>query len=310
VATFLARRALQSLLVLLIISLVAFVLVQAIPGNPARLALGPRAPEQSVRILEEEYHLDDPVLQQYWHFISNSARFDFGSSIRSRQPVGPMLLDRVAPTMLIIAYAAFLSVLLAVGLGVWSAVRAGRPVDSAVQVGGMFAVAMPPFWLALMLVLAFGVGLPLFATTGYESGAAGILRTLTLPAVTIACGLAPLLIRSVRSNVLENLGADYATAARSRGLGPRRILFRHVLRNSLLSTVTIFGSSIAFLVSGTIVVENVFAIPGIGALSVNAVANRDFPIVQSLVLLFGTLALVANLVTDLVYAWLDPRVRL
>ncbi|HET8814308.1 MAG TPA: ABC transporter permease [Solirubrobacterales bacterium] len=309
-ATFLARRAVQSLLVLLIISLVAFVLVQAIPGNPARLALGPRASEQSVQILEQEYHLDEPVLSQYWHFISHSASLDFGSSIRSRQPVGPMLLDRVTPTMLIIAYAAFLSTLLAVGLGVLSAVRAGRPVDSAVQVGGMFAIAMPPFWLALMLVLAFAVGVPLFATTGYESGVGGILRTLTLPALTITCGLAPLLIRSVRSSVLENLGADYATAARSRGLGPRRILFRHVLRNSLLSTVTILGSSIAFLVSTTIVVEYVFAIPGIGALSVNAVASRDFPIVQSLVLLFGTLALLANLVTDLVYAWLDPRVRL
>jgi len=309
-ATFLAKRAFQSILVLLIISLVAFALVQAIPGNPARLALGPRAPEQAVRLLEDRHHLNDSVLSQYWQFVSNAAQLQFGSSIRSQQPVGPMLLDRLAPTVLIIVYAAVISVVLAVVLGVWSAIRAGRPIDSATQVGGMFAVAMPPFWLALVLVLVFGVNLHVFATSGYESGPAGILRSLTLPAVTIACGLAPLLIRSVRSSVLENLGADYAVAARSRGIGRLRILLRHVLRNSLLSTVTILGSSLAFLVSGTVVVETVFAIPGIGSLSVNAVTNRDFPIVQALVLLFGTLTLLANLVTDLVYAWLDPRVRL
>ncbi len=308
--SFLLKRGAQSLVVLLLISLVAFAVVQAIPGNPARLALGPRAPQASVDALADQYRLRDPVVDQYVHFVGSAVTLDFGRSIRSRQPVRELLRARIGPTMLIVVYAGALSLLVALLLGVAAARRAGRATDATIRVGSMFLVAMPPFWLGLVLVLLLGVQAGIFATSGYETGVAGIFRTLTLPAITVACGLAPVLIRSVRASVRENLTSDYAEAARSRGLGERRVLYRHVLRNSLISTVTILGTTLAFLISGTVVVEYVFGIPGLGTLAVSAVANRDFPIVQALVVVFGVLTLLVNMLADVAYAALDPRVRL
>ncbi len=260
-------------------------------------------------LLRQEYHLDESMLAQYGHFVAGAASFDFGDSIRAHEPVSQLIGSRIAPTLLIVAYAGLISLLVALLFGLYAATHAHGPADLGIRAFGMTAIAVPPFWLGLVLMLLFAIQVPIFATSGYESGLGGVLRTLTLPALTIACGLAPVLVRTIRASVLENLHADYAVAARSRGIGERRVLVHHVLRNSLVATLTVLGTSMAFLVSGTVVVENVFGVPGLGTLTVNAVANRDFPVVQALIVLFAVLTLVLNFCTDVLYGLLDPRVR-
>jgi peptide/nickel transport system permease protein len=306
---FFLSRLIQAVPVLIGITIVGFLLIHLVPGDPARVALGPRAPQASVDALRHRYRLDEPLLKQYEQFVVKAGRLDFGRSVVTGEEVRTSLLSRSVTSGELVGYAVILAILVALPAAILSAVRQGKFWDHVVRVSGMALFAMPSFWLGLVLALVLGLQLGLFPTSGYDSSFTGVFRTLTLPALTMAAVLAPMLIRTLRASFIENLNSDYVEAARARGLGERRIRYRHILRNSSLAALSVLGLLVGALLSGSVVVENVFSIPGLGSLLVSAVTERDYPVVQGLIVVFGVAVVVINLATDLAYSAVDPRVR-
>lgn len=303
-------RLLQALPVLLGITIASFFLIHLVPGDPARIQLGPRATVAEVATLKRQLGLDRPLLDQYWTFLSNAMRLKFGESLALHQSVGSIIKSKLGVTLWLLVYSLFVSLVLTLPFGVVAAVKRDRPVDHGIRVVGMTLFVMPVFWLGLLLSLIFGLELGWLPTSGFEHGVIGTLRSLTLPAVSLGLVLAPLFVRSLRASVIQALDAGFVESARARGLSQRRILVRHVLRNASISTVTLVGLMIGSLVSGMVVVENVFEIPGIGTQLVSSVSARDFPMVQGLVIVMALAVILVNLLTDLAYAAIDPRVRL
>jgi peptide/nickel transport system permease protein len=305
----LRRRLPQSLLVLFGVSVVAFALMHLVPGDPARIALGPRASTEAVKVAHHQLGLDKPLVTQYLDFISGAVHGDFGYSLQQHTSVGSLVGPRIAPSILLLLYATVLSVLFAVPLGLLSALHRDRITDHFIRVATMITFAMPAFWLALVLVELLALRARIFPVSGYNGSAASKLRDLTLPALTIALYLTPMLVRTLRSSVITVLGLDFVEAARARGLSERRVVIKHVLRNASIATVTVLAVNLGFLISGTVVIEVVFDIPGLGSMIVSAVQNRDFPLVQALTLIFGVIVIGVNLLADVAYAVIDPRVR-
>jgi peptide/nickel transport system permease protein len=310
VSRFLARRAGESLVVLLGISLASFFIAHLARGNPVEAALGIRTTPTAARLLRHEWGLDKPLYEQYWTFLRNAATFNFGQSLSQHVSVGVLMRPAILVTFFLTAYAIVISVVVAVPLAVVSALRRNRITDHLIRLLTMVTFGMPAFWLGIILVLIFSLHLGWFPTSGYSDGLVGHLHSLTLPAITIALFLAPMLLRTMRSSVIETRSQEFVEAARARGLSERRVLIRHVLRASLISMITVLGLNFGIIFSGTIIIESIFALPGLGALLVKAVAYRDFPLIQALTLVFATAVLVANFVTDVGYRILDPRVRL
>ncbi len=304
------RRFVQAVPVLIGTSVAAFLLIHFIPGDPAAIFLGARATPESVAILREQLGLDRPLVTQYLEFATGALQLDFGDSITQRVAVGPLLADRMPVTIFLLLYSVVISILVAVPLAIVSALRRNRPTDHAIRVFSMFTFAMPQFLLGVLLILIFSLKLGVLPSAGYGQTFTEHVRSLTLPAITVGLYLAPILLRTLRVSMIETLGTEYVEAARARGLGESRIVLKHALRNSMLSTVTILGLNIGFLLSGLVIVENVFALPGLGTELVNAITTRDYPMTQALVLVFGVIVIVVNLMADLAYAILDPRVRL
>ncbi len=294
---------------LLGVSIGAFAIMQLAPGDPIRIMLGVRATPEQVELMRDQFGLSTPLVQQFTGFLAGAVTFDFGESIFKSAPVGDLISARFPVTLQLVTYGMTLALVISVPLGVLSAIKRNRASDHIVRTVSMLGFAMPSFWIGLMLILFFGVGLDWFPVSGLEDGALGRLASLTLPAVTLMIGVAPLLIRTLRASMLETMSADFVEAAVARGLTRRRVLFKHALRASLTSTLTVFGMFFGALLGGVVVIEAVFDVPGIGSLLVEAVANRDFPVVQATVLIFGAGVIVANIVTDLGYAVIDPRVR-
>lgn len=309
-AAYLLKRAVQAIPVLLGISLAAFLLIHLVPGDPARIILGAQATPDAVATLNEQLGLDRSPLAQYLDFVTGAVHLDFGESITQKTSVNGLLGDRLPVTFFLLVYAVLISILIAVPLAIVSALRRNRPADHAIRLFSMLTFAMPSFLLGLLLILFFSLELELLPTSGYGEGFVGHLRSLTLPALTVGLYLAPILLRTLRVGIIETLGTEYVEAARARGLGERRIVVKHVLRNSLVSTVTVLGLNIGFLLSGLVIIENVFSLPGLGSELVSSIVDRDYPTIQALTLLFGVAVVAINLLTDLLYAYLDPRVRL
>lgn len=307
---YLIRRIGQSVLALIGITLVAFLLIQLVPGNPARVILGPRASVSAVAALRRAMGLDRSLLAQYWSFLTNAFRLNFGYSAVQQSPVASLLWPRLGSTLLLTAYATFVSVLLAVPLALASALKRNRPADHAVRLMTMVTFAMPSFWLGLVLILLLAVKFTVFPTSGYGVGVFGHLDSLTLPALALGLGIAPLILRTLRGSIVDTLGSEFVEAARARGLGELRVLGRYVLRNSLVASVTVVAINVGYILSIVVVIENVFALPGLGSLLVTSVQDRDFPVVQGVALLLGAIVVIINLVTDLGYSLLDPRIRL
>jgi peptide/nickel transport system permease protein len=306
---FLARRAVLALPVLAGLLIAAFLLIRLIPGDPTTLLLGIRATDEAQAALRTKLALDLPLADQLLAFVRGAVVLDFGSSIVHRAPVSGLLGTRIAVTGGLLILAVVIALLVAVPLGLYSALRRNRLADHLIRLLSMITFAMPAFWLALVLVMLFSLWLGIFPTSGLGRDPVDIPRRLFLPALTIGLYLAPVLLRTLRSSVIETLGLEFVEAARSRGLSERRVIGRHVLRNSLVTMVTLLGVNIGFLLSGAVVVENVFGLPGLGSLLVSSVVARDYPVVQALVLVFGAGVILVNLLTDLAYARLDPRVR-
>jgi len=248
------------------------------------------------------------LLEQYGRFVMLAVTGDFGQSIVQRQAVGAIVGERVLPTVFLLSYSTVLAILIALPLALISARYSDHLVDHAIRIGGMVGFAMPPFWVGLLLMLFFGLYLRWLPVSGLGNDFADRVRHLLLPSATIALFLAPILVQSLRSAMLEVMTADYIEVARAKGLTPRRILLKHVLRNALIPVITILAVNIGWLLSGAVIVEYVFSYPGLGSLLVRAVSYRDYPVIQGLSIVFGVLVVIVNLMADLSYILVDRRV--
>jgi peptide/nickel transport system permease protein len=272
--------------------------------------LGVHATPSRVAALHREWGLDRSVPEQYWLYLKRVLHGNLGTSLFYRVSTASLIRGRLPVTLWLIAYGTLLSIVIALPLATLAATRKDKAADQAVRAVPLVGLGFPPFWLGIMLLLAFGLHLGrLFPVGGYGTGFFGHLHSMFLPALTVALGISPLLIRSLRASLLQVLESDYITTARSKGLSERRVLARHALRNAVVSTVAVLGVNIAFLVGATVVIEQVFALPGIGQLMLNSIFQRDFPVVQGVTLVFGIMVVLVYLATDVLHSLLDPRVR-
>lgn len=306
--SFLRRRLIQIVPVLFGILLVVFMVVRLVPGDPARMMLGVYATDERLEALRAQLGLDQPIWAQFGNFLWDVIQGDLGISLVYRRPVLEVIGERLTPTISLISYSVFLSVIVCVPLAMMAATRRGQRTDQTIRAGATLTLAMPSFWLGLNLLIVFAVVWPIFPVAGFGDTVVDRLWHLFLPALTITLSLAPILIRTLRASVIEAMSAPHVEFARTKGLPARKLMRRHVLRNGLLATVTILGVNIGWLLGGTVVIEQVFSIPGIGNLIVSSVTARDYPMIQGIALVFGLLVICINLATDIVYALLDPRV--
>jgi ABC-type dipeptide/oligopeptide/nickel transport system permease component len=308
--SYLLRRLGLAVIVLFGLLVATFFIIHLVPGDPVRIVLAGRASPETVARVRHELALDRPLWDQFSVYVSHTLRGDLGTSFALDSPVGEIIGQRVGPSAALIAYGMLLSLLIGVPLAIVAALRPNGWIDNAIRVGTTVTFAMPSFWLGLMLALIFGLQLQWFPVAGYSGGVGGILRTLTLPALALGLALATVVMRTLRSSLLEVLQSEYVEAARSRGLSELRVVGKHALRNSFMNTLTILSVNIGFLIGGTVVLEQVFQIPGVGSLLVESVEKRDYQLVQALTLLAGAAVVLASLAADVVQALLDPRVRL
>jgi peptide/nickel transport system permease protein len=291
------------------VTLVTFFMIHLIPGDPAVTMLGIRATPKAVALLRREWGLNKPLYEQYWFFLSRIVRGNFGTSLFYGSSATGLILRASLVTLELIVYAVVLSVVIAVPLAVLAATHRNRIADQAVRAIPLVGMGMPSAWIAIMLILLLGLKNHLFPVAGLQAGFIGHLDSMFLPSLTLSLGIAPLLIRSLRSSLIDAFDADFVTTARSKGIPEFRVLIRHAIRNSLASSLNILGLQIAFLISGTLVVESVFALPGVGALMVNSIFRRDFPVVQGITFILALAVILTNLGTDIIHSMLDPRVR-
>lgn len=306
--TFVFRRLLLLIPTVLGVTIIAFFMIHLIPGDPARTILGIHATPQKIAILHAQWGLNRPIAAQYWLFMDRLLHGNLGISLFYGVQVSTLVLQRLPATIWLICYAAVIAVVISVPLAMIAATRKDGVRDHVVRAVPLIGLGMPAFWLALILQTVLAVKLGLFPVTGYGSGFFGHLQAMFLPSLVVAVALCPVVIRSLRASMLNVLGADFITTARAKGVPGRRLFTRHVLRNAVIPAVTVLGINIGFLIGGTLIVEQVFAIPGIGSLMIQSIFQRDFPVVQAVALVFGIMVVLVNLATDVAYASLDPRV--
>ena len=307
---YVVRRLIQLVPIVLGVTALVFFLIHLVPGDPARTILGIHATPAKVALLHREWGLDKPLPVQYWRFLGRMLHGDLGSSLFYSVPAGRLVWQRLPPTLWLIGLGTLFAVLIAVPLAALAATKRDRLPDHIVRAVPLVGLGFPQFWVGIMLQLALALNLRrLFPVSGYGSGALDHLHSMFLPSLTVALAIAPILVRSLRASLLEVFESDYVTTARSKGLPERRVLVRHALRNAVISTVSVLGVNIGYLVGATLIVEQVFALPGIGQLMINSIFNRDFPVVQAVTLAFAIMVVLVYLLTDVVHALLDPRVR-
>ena len=307
---YVARRLLHMVPVVLGVTILAFFLIHLIPGDPARTLLGIRATDQAVAALHERWGLDKPLPEQYGLFMKRLAQGDLGDSLFYRRPARELIVERMPATLWLLGFGTILSILIAVPLAMLAAMKKNSLRDQAVRAIPLVGLGMPQFWVGIMLILLFGLKLGWFPVGGYGHGFGGHLRSMFLPSLTVALAISPILIRSLRASMLQVLESDYVATARSKGIPEWRVLTRHALRNAVVSTVIVLGVNIGFLVGNSLVIEIVYALPGVGSLMLGAIFNRDFSVVQGVALVYGLLVVFIYLATDVVHSLLDPRVKL
>ena len=298
---------------LLVASLLIFLLLEILPGDPAAVILGVGAQEDTLRALRAELGLDLPAPVRYLNWLGEVLQGDFGRSYTYDTPVQELLLNRVELSLPLALLAILLSTGIAIPLGVFAASRHRKVADTGIMGFAQLGVAVPNFWFAILLILLFSVKLGWFSAGGFAGWDAGwfpALKSLVLPAVALALPQAAILARVTRSSVLETVQEDYIRTARAKGLSRSQALWRHAVRNALIPVVTILGLQLSFLLAGTIIIENVFYLPGVGRLLFQAIAQRDLMVVKNLVLVLAATVVLINFLVDLLYAVLDPRLRL
>jgi ABC-type dipeptide/oligopeptide/nickel transport system permease component len=302
---YVSRRLLQTIPVLLGVSLLVFSMLHLVPGDPVKMMLSEFAtsPEQAER-LRSQLHLDDPLYVQFGRFVWNALQGDLGYSIRSKRPVATEIAESLPATLQLAIAGLFIAALIGIPLGILAAIRQQSWLDAGSMVVALIGVSMPSFWLGLLMIFAFSLHLRLFPATG-----GGDLRHLVLPALTLGLGASAIIARLTRSSMLEVLRQEYVVTARAKGLNEFVVIFRHAFKNAVIPVITIFGLQFGQLLAGTVVIETVFSRPGIGRLIVGGILNKDFPLVQGIVLVVAVSYVLVNLIVDLTYAMADPRIR-
>jgi len=304
VFSYLAWRSIHSLLLLWLVTVVVFGLLHLTPGDPASLMLGEQATPEQIRDLRHALGLDEPLITQYARFLNHAVRGDFGTSIRAQRPALEVVLERLPATLLLAAGAFTFALSVGLPIGVISAVKRLSLWDHGSMALALMGQSMPVFWLGLMLIVVFSVHLRWLPVSG-----AGGPEHLVLPAVTLGTFLIGLIIRLTRSSMLDVLGQDYVRTARAKGLAERAVIVRHALRNALIPVVTLLGLQLGILLGGAVITETVFAWPGVGMVTVTAINQRDYPVVQCAVFISAVLVVSINWAVDVLYHVLDPRIR-
>ncbi|MBC7871197.1 MAG: ABC transporter permease [Chitinophagaceae bacterium] len=321
---YITRRLLQSIVVIFGVTLLTFLTLH-LAGDPTYLYVSERASEEEIIAARKALGFDRPLPVQYLSFVGGMLQGDLGNSLRARKPALDLVLERLPATLELTLFALVLSTTLSIPIGIFAAMKRGTSLDGGIMILAMFGQSMPGFWLGIMLILTVGLGLRILPISGHVAVLQPMLdgnfgeaignipeaiRHLILPGLTISVFSLSRNARLVRSSMLEVLSQDYITTARSKGLGERKVIMRHAFRNALLPLVTLLGLEIGFLLRGVVVTETVFSWPGVGRLVFNAITQRDIPLVQAAVVMFSFLFIFLNLLVDLVYAQLDPRIRL
>jgi peptide/nickel transport system permease protein len=306
---YIARRLVQLVPVVFGITLVLFVMLRLIPGDPSSVLLGERATDEAVERLNRQLGLDQPIYLQYVYFLRQLATLDLGTSIKYQIPVAGLLGQRLLVSLAVVGVTLVLTCVISLPLGILAALKKDSLLDNIVRSAFMVMMLMPSFWVGILLIIFFSIKLGLFPVSGFGTTPIDHLWHLFLPALTIALAIAPVLVRALRASILEALASDYVKTARSKGLRERSVILAHVLRNALIPATTLLGLSIGGLMGGTVILEKVFALPGAGALLIDSISARDYPVVQAATLIFATLVILVNLATDVVYSFLNPRVR-
>ena len=307
-AAYIRKRLILSVFVVFGVTLVIFGMVHFLPGDPATILLGDRATTQSIATLRDQLGLNRSLPEQYWLFVSGLAQGQMGTSLQFKQPVRDMVVSRVPISVGLAVYAMALAGIVTLVFGLLAAVKKGTWVDQVIRVVFLLILTTPNFWFGILLILVLALGLKRFPVAGFGATFQEHIWYLFLPALTLGLQLSSVLIRNLRSQVILTSRSDFVRTARAKGLKERVVLLRHVLRNAMLSTVTIFGLQFGFLVGGTLVVETVFAVPGMGQLLFTSITSRDYPVVQAITVVSAILVIIVNLVVDLSYSFLDPRV--
>jgi peptide/nickel transport system permease protein len=307
---FILYRPLQLLPVLFGISVITFVLVRSIPGDPVRVLLGPRGTPEAIERIRDQFGLNEPLWIQYFYFIKNLLNGEMGQSILYKVDTLKLIATRIEPTVFLVIGAVVLALLIAVPLASIAARNRGGPADHLIRLISTAGLGFPAFWLAIMLILLFSVQLDLLPVSGYGRSVQDKMIHMILPCLTAALALSAVLTRNLRASILAELNSDQATAARARGLPESTVFWRHVMPNSLVPTINLLAVNIGWLISGTVVIETVFAIPGMGQLLVRGIFTRDYMVVQGVAMVFACATVFVNFLADVLTVAVDPRVKL
>lgn len=310
---YMIRRFILLMTTILLVSMITFGVFQILPGDPVRTMLGTEADPTQIENLRSELGLDRPLYEQYTDWIKGLLTGELGHSIRFSMPVKDLLLDRLPVTMSLAVLTLTIVLMVSLPLGMFAARRQNKLSDVSLSTLTQIGMAVPSFWLGMMLILYVGMQFSFFKISGYipwSQSVAGALSTLILPALTIAIPQIAVNFRYVRTAILEQMQLDYVRTIRSKGMSERNVMYKHVLKNAMIPILTVFGLVMAEVVAGTIIVEQVFSLPGVGQLLITAISNRDFPLVQGIVMYITVAVVVINFIVDILYSVLDPRIRL
>ncbi|WP_066174889.1 ABC transporter permease [Bacillus marinisedimentorum] len=311
-ASYIVKRLLSLIPVLLTVSIVVFLIIHFIPGDPAAVMLGSQATSEQLEVMRQEMGLNEPLLVQFSIWFMNMIKGDLGTSLVSGQTVLSLIADRLPATLNLIIYAITISILIAIPLGVLAAVKHNSSVDFASMLVALIGISIPNFWAALILIMVFSLNLGLFPSTGYISFTENFFQNiqhLALPAFSLGFIQAGIITRMTRSSMLDVLRQDYIRMVKAKGAPPFRVIFRHGLKNAMVPIITIIGINFGLLLGGTVVVESIFSIPGIGQLMIQSVLNRDYPVIQGIILVIATIYVFITLIVDLLYTYFDPKIN-
>lgn len=310
---YILKRLLELIPVLILVSIFSFFIIQASPGDPIDNYVRPGMTEEQIEDIKEEYELDGSMAQQYFRWMSHIMRGDLGTSIHQNRPVVDIIAERLPATLMLMGTALAFSLMIAIPLGLWAGLRKNKLSDNIISLISYLGISVPPFWLAMIVIILFSLKLHLLPSGGSitvnVNTAADLLWHMILPAFVLSLNNMAIFTRYIRSNTISQLEEDYVQTAMAKGTGKRKILFRHVLKNCLLPIITLAGINIAGLVCGSFVVETIFSWPGIGRLAMDAVGNRDFPLIMGYTMFSCIILILGNLIADVLYAVADPRIR-
>ena len=306
------KKLLSIILTLFFVSVLIFLVFQIIPGNPAEIILGTEADPAQIKALERELGLDKSMFQRYISWIGGLLRLDMGESLKYRMPVSTLFLRKLPVTLTLTLYSLILSIIIAIPLSIQITLKSDKWYSSIITAITQLGISIPSFWLAFLLIYLFAVKLDIFDTLSYNAMAGGFLERLKsffLPSLAIAIPNIATIIRYMQAAILDEINKDYVRTARMKGMTLKEILYKHVLKNALIPVITVIGMSLTSSVGGSLIIENVFALPGIGSLIVASISSRDFPLIQSVVIAVAFLVIFINFIIDIAYGLIDPRIR-